>query len=80
MNNINAYIKGKGDITIKRGIYCLDVTNDLDKGNKLKALVNGRMDKVIIESISSIINVTLKKENNILFSDSSNNCSLEIVK
>lgn len=70
----------KIDITIKKGNYYLDVTGNLDKGNSLKAPVNGSMEKDIIESISSIIKVTLRKDNEILFSDSSNNCGLEIVK
>lgn len=39
----------------------------------------GKMEKDIFESISSSITVTLKKENNIIFSDTSTNCGVEIV-
>lgn len=70
----------KIDITIKKSDYYLEVTGNLDKGNSLKAPVNGSMEKDIIESISSIIKITLRKDSKILFSDSSNNCGLEIVK
>ena len=51
-----------------------------DKGNKLSAPVKGKMSKDIFESISSIIQVTLIKDNKIIFDDTSKNCGLEIVK
>ena len=38
------------------------------------------MSKEIFESISSLITVTLKKDNTIIFSDTSTNCGLEIVQ
>lgn len=68
------------DILLNKGKYYLEINGNLDSGNKLKAPVNGSMDRDIIESISSIIKVTLRKDSEILFSDSSNNCGLEIVK
>lgn len=37
------------------------------------------MEKGIFESIDAYIGVTLKKDNNVIFSDTSANCGLEIV-
>lgn len=37
------------------------------------------MEKEILESINATITITLKKENKIIFSDTSTNCGLEIV-
>ena len=68
------------NITIKKGSYYLNIKSLYDKGLKLSAPVKGKMEKNIYESISSSITVTLKKNNNILFSDTSTNCGLEIVK
>ena len=51
-----------------------------DKGHKLSAPVKGKMDKDIFESITSQITVTLKNGDNVIFSDTSKNCGLEIVK
>ena len=50
-----------------------------DDGLKLSAPVKGKMKKDILESISASICVTLKKDNMIIFSDTSTNCGLEIV-
>ena len=49
-------------------------------GLKLSAPVKGKMEKDIFESISSSITVTLKKNDNVIFSDTSTNCGLEIVR
>jgi len=70
-NNIN--------ITLKKDDYCLNIKATLENGQKLSAPVKGKMKKEIYESINSIINVTLKKDNNIIFDDISTNCGLEIV-
>lgn len=68
------------NITLKRGSYSLNIKSTYDVGQKLSAPVKGKMSKEIFESICSSITVTLKKENVIIFSDTSNNCGLEIVK
>ncbi len=41
--------------------------------------IDFKNEKDIFESISSTITLTLKKDNNIIFSDTSLNCGLEIV-
>ena len=64
----------------KKKNYYLNLKINYDKGNKLSAPVKGKMSKDIFESISSIIQVTLIKDNKIIFSDTSKNCGLEIVK
>ena len=68
------------DITLKKGKYYLNIKSEYNLGNKLFAPINGKMEKDIYESINSTITVTLKKDNNIIFSDTSENCGLEIVK
>ena len=66
-------------ITLQKGSYYLNIKSVYDKGLKLSAPNKGKMEKAIFESISSLITVTLRKENNIIFSDTSTNCGLEIV-
>lgn len=75
------YVVSNGSINIilKRRNYYLYIDSKLNKGNKLIAPVKGKMEKDIIESISETINVTLKKDNKVIFSDTSTNCGLEIV-
>lgn len=68
------------NITLKKGSYILNIKSKYDRGFKLFAPIKGRMEKDIFESINTIINVTLKKNNVIIFSDTSKNCGLEIVK
>ena len=68
------------NITLKKGELVLNVKSTYDKGLKLSAPVKGKMEKDIFESIVATITVTLKKEDNIIFSDTSTNCGLEIVK
>lgn len=68
------------NITLKKGIYNLNIKLTYDIGFKLAAPVKGKMEKDILESISSSITVTLKKEKEVIFSDTSKNCGLEIVK
>ncbi|MCI8636548.1 MAG: hypothetical protein HFJ36_01590 [Clostridia bacterium] len=72
--------KNSLDITLKKGSYYLNIKSTFNKGNKLAAPVKGKMSKEIFESISSLITVTLKKDNTIIFSDTSTNCGLEIVQ
>jgi len=57
----------------------LNISSKYKAGLKLSAPVKGKMEKNIFESISALITVTLKKDNNIIFSDTSTNCGLEIV-
>lgn len=67
------------NITLKKGDYYLNIQSTCNVGLKLFAPVKGKMSKDIFESINSLITVTLKKENAIIFSDISTNCGLEIV-
>lgn len=66
------------NITLKKGKFYLNIKSIYDKGNKLAAPVNGKMIKDVYESINSIITVTLKKNEEIIFSDTSTHCGLEI--
>ena len=50
-----------------------------DSGLTLYAPVKGKMEKDILESIYAAITVTLKKDDTIIFTDTSTNCGLEIV-
>ena len=66
-------------ITLQKGKYKIKIESRNDNGNKLIAPVKGSMEREIIESISSSIKVTLKKDNNIIFSNYSTNCGMERV-
>lgn len=68
------------NITLKKGSYLLNMQSKYDGGLKLFAPVKGKMEKDIFESITSLVTITLKKENDIIFSDTSTNCGLEIVQ
>ena len=68
------------NITLKKGDLNINLKSTFDKGQKLSAPVKGKMDKNIFERIDSTITVTLKQGDNIIFSDTSTNCGLEIVK
>ena len=68
------------NITLKKEKYYLNIKTKYEMGHKLSAPVKGKMEKDIFESISSSITVTLKKNNKTIFSDTSKNCGLEIVK
>lgn len=68
------------NIVLKQGAYYLDISSKCITGLKLLAPVKGRMKKDIFESISASISVTLKNNKEVLFSDISTNCGLEIVK
>ena len=67
------------NIILKKGKYYLNINSKYNTGAKLFAPVNGKMEKDIFESISATISVTLKKDNIVIFSDTSTNCVLEIV-
>jgi len=67
------------DIIIKKGSYSLNIKSKYSTGLKLSAPVKGKMEKDIFESISASISITLKKDNIVIFSDTSSNCGLEIV-
>lgn len=67
------------DIILMKGCYSLNISSKYDEGLKLFAPVKGKMEKGIFESISASITVTLKKDNLVIFSDTSTNCGLEIV-
>lgn len=68
------------NIILKKGHYYLHIESNYNNGHKLIAPVNGKMEKDIIESISESIKITLKKDDQTIFSDTSINCGLEIVK
>lgn len=68
------------NIVLKKGNYILNIKSEYNQSLKLIAPKNGEMKKNILESISSNIIVTLKHKNKIIFSDTSINCGLEIVK
>ena len=67
------------NIILKKGHYYLNINSKCNTGAKLFAPVKGKMEKDIFESISATISVTLKKDNMVIFSDTSTNCGLEIV-
>ena len=58
----------------------MNIKSKCNKGLKLSAPVKGKMKKDIFESISDSLTVTLKKEKEIIFNDTSNMCGLEIVQ
>lgn len=68
------------DIILKKGHYSLEIKSRNTAGRKLFAPVKGKMEKGILESISTTIDVTLKEKNMVIFSDTSKNCGLEIVR
>ena len=71
--------KGFIDISLKRCSYILNVKCMYDENQKLFAPIKGKMEKNIFESISSLITVILKKENEIIFYDTSFNSGIEVV-
>ena len=68
------------NVTLKKGDMYVSVQARYNNAQKLSAPVKGKMGKDIFESIVSTITVTLKQSDNIIFSDTSTNCGLEIVK
>ena len=67
------------DIEIKQGNKLLTVSSLSENANFLLAPSKGKMKKEILESISSIINVEIKENDKIVFSNSGFNSGLEIV-
>jgi len=67
------------NISLKKGKYILNIKSKQLNGHKLSAPIKGKMSKDILESITSVVNVTLKENNNVIFSDTSTNCGLEII-
>ena len=67
-------------ITLKKNNYYLEVKSLYEKGLKLSAPVKGKMEKDILESISANISITLKTKDKVIFSDSSTNCGIEVVR
>lgn len=68
------------EIQLKKGIYKLIISCEQSNGLNLSAPVKGQMNKIIKETLSSNIYVILKENNNIIFSDFSNNGGLETVQ
>ena len=68
------------NIILKKGNYEINVYSKFQKGIKLIAPVKGQMNKEIYESIDSLVKVTLKESDKIIFEDESSNCGLEIVE
>ena len=66
-------------ITLKKDKYILSIRTKLNSGHKLMAPMKGSMNRDIIESITSSITVILKENDNIIFSETSTNCGLEVV-
>lgn len=67
------------DIHLKKGCYDIYIESQYKGGLKLVAPVKGKMEKDILESITGVITVTLKKDQEIIFSGTSTHCGLEIV-
>jgi len=68
------------NVTLKKGDMFINIYAKDENAQKLVAPVKGKMEKDIFESVTSTINVTLKQGDNIIFSDTSINCGVEIVK
>ncbi len=68
------------DIIIRKANYYLNIKSIYNEGLKLSAPVKGKMEKDIFESICSSITLTLKKDNTVIFYDTSLNCGLEVVQ
>lgn len=66
-------------IEIQQGNKTLSVSSLSENSNFLLAPSNGKMNKEILESISSKINVQIKEKDKIIFSNSGFNSGLEIV-
>lgn len=73
-------IEDSCNVTFKRDLYIVNIKSKYNKGLKLSAPVKGKMTKDIFESICASVTVTLKKEKEIIFSDTSSMCGLEIVQ
>jgi len=68
------------NITLKKGCYEINIKSNCNDGMKLLAPVKGKMEKEILENIDASVEVILKKDNKVIYSDTSLNCGLEIVR
>ena len=68
------------EIVLKKDDYLFNLKTAFEKGQKLSAPVKGKMEKDIYESLNSSIEITLRKNDEIIFSDISTNCGVEIVQ
>ena len=68
------------EILLKKGKLLLHIAIKNYTGQRLIAPIKGKMSKEIIESINAVTTVTLKKKDKTIYSDTSTNCGLEIVK
>lgn len=68
------------DIILKKNNYYLNIKSAYNKCLKLSAPVKGKMERDIFESICSAITLTLKKNNTLIFSDTSLNCGIEVAQ
>lgn len=74
------YENGHINILVEDRKHTLSIKGIYDKSGVLKAPKNGLMDRVISESISSVIEVILKdKKGKVLFSDQGEAAGLEVV-
>lgn len=79
-NDNKCYIeKDSFNITFRKNQYLLNIKSKYNKGLKLVAPIKGKMNKDVFESISTTATVTLKKGKEVIFSDTSDMCGLEIV-
>ena len=66
-------------IILKKKHYQLEIISQSHHNQALSAPIKGQMIKTIKESVSSTIQLVLKKNNQIIFSDKSIHCGMEIV-
>lgn len=67
------------NITLRKGLYDLNIKSEYNIGNKLAAPVKGKMERNIYESICETIALELKRKGEIIFQNMSKNCGLEVV-
>lgn len=67
------------DLILKKGKYTLNIKAKTKAYLKLISPVKGKMERDLLESITATVNVILKKNNKIIFSDTAKNGGLEIV-
>lgn len=68
------------DISLKKGKYILNISSKILNSLELSAPIKGSMCKPIYESINSIVYIQLIENNKIIYSDTSFNCGIEVVK
>jgi len=68
------------NVLIEKGAYSLYITCHKANGIKLSAPVKGNMQKNILETIDSTMNIVFRKNNHIIYSGTSSNAGLEIVE